>query len=186
MKQRRIAVMAWLGLFCAIGCRQQTDFEKEKAELLELHRQDRQAHFKRDAAAVAASLAPEMISVRAGEVWTATREENRRRFERYFHRAEFVEWDDLMPPIIHISPDGQMAWMVVRVKVKYDWADSTGKKSPEEYLSAWLSVYEKQEGKWLHVANASTFGKRYSKFNAALQTRYPRLPELQGVSQCLK
>lgn len=186
MKQRRIAVMAWLGLFCTIGCRQPVDCEKEKTELLALHQQDRQAHFKRDAAAVAASLAPEMISVRAGEVWTATREENRRRFERYFHRAEFTEWDDLMPPIIHISPDGQMAWMVVRVKVKYDWADSTGKKSPEEYLSAWISVYEKQEEKWLHVANASTFGKLYKKSNAARQTRYPRLPALQSVSQCLK
>jgi hypothetical protein len=91
-----------------------------------------------------------------------------------------------MPPSIHISPDGQMAWMVVRVKVKYDWSDSTGKKLPEEYLSAWLSVYEKRKGKWLHVANASTFGKRYSKSTALMPTRYPRLPELQGISHCLK
>lgn len=186
MKQRRVAVMAWLGLFCAIGCRQQIDFEKEKAELLELHRQDRQAHFNRDAAAVAVSLAPEMISVRGGEVWSATREENHRRFARYFQRAEFAAWDDLIPPIIYVSPDGQMAWMVVRVKVKYDWPDSGGKKSTEEYISAWLSVYEKHEGKWNHVANASTFGKCYKKASAASLTRYPRTPELPGISQCLK
>jgi hypothetical protein len=186
MKRRCVAVMAWLGLFCAVGCRYSVDFGKEKATLFDLHRHDRQAHFNRDAAVVTASLAPEMISIRAGEVWTATRDENCRRFERYFHSAEFVEWDDLMPPIIHISPDGQMAWMVVRVKVKYDWADSTGKKSVEEYISDWLSVYEKQGGKWLHVANASIFEKRYNKPTAAKRTRYPRLPELQGVSQCLK
>lgn len=186
MKKWIVAFVASIGLLCGGGCHKEIDFEKEKAELLALHRQDRQAHFNRDAAAVAASLAPEMISVRAGEVWTATRDENRRRFERYFHHAEFAEWDDLMPPIIHFSPDGQMAWMVVRMKVKYDWSDSTGKKSPEEYLSAWLSVYEKHAGKWNHVANASTFGKCYKNSNAALQTRYLRLPELQGVSQCLK
>ncbi|MGH7452189.1 MAG: DUF4440 domain-containing protein [bacterium] len=186
MKQRRLAMMVWLGLVCTIECRQQIDFEKVKAELIELHRQDRQAHFNRDATAVAASLAPEMISVRAGEVWSASRDENRQRFERYFRCAEFAEWDDLMPPIIHVSPDGQMAWMIVRVKVKYDWADSTGKESPEEYISAWLSVYEKRGGKWQHVANASTFGKRYNKSNAAMQNRYLGFPELQGVSQCLK
>jgi hypothetical protein len=46
-------------------------------------------------------------------------------------QANFAEWDDLTPSVIHISPDGQMAWMVVRMKVKYDCLDSTGKKSPE-------------------------------------------------------
>jgi hypothetical protein len=165
MRRLLIAFAILIAFFYFIGCREQPDLEKDKAELLELHRLARQAHFNRDAGAVAATLAPEMVSVRGGEVWTATQEENRRRFERYFAKSNFAEWDDLMPPVIHISPNGQMAWMVVRMKVKYDWPDSTGKKFPEEYICAWLSVYEKQEGKWKHVANASTFGKCHKKGN---------------------
>jgi hypothetical protein len=81
----------------------------------------------------------------------------RKRFTQYFQGAEFSAWDDLEPPIIHVSPDGQMGWMVVRVKVAYSKTDSAGGKTQEQSVIAWMSAYEKREGKWFHVANASTF-----------------------------
>jgi len=133
------------------------DAETAKAELLALHQADRRAHFHHDVDALVASLPSEFIYVRDGKIQRQTKEDLRKRFVQYFQGAEFSAWDDLEPPIIHASPDGQMGWMVVRVKIAYSKTDAAGKKSQEQSVIAWMSVYEKQEGKWLHVADASTF-----------------------------
>jgi hypothetical protein len=135
----------------------QTDAETAKAELLALHQADRRAHFHHDVDALVASLPSEFIYVRDGKFQAQTKDDLRRRFTGYFQGAEFSAWDDLEPPIIHASPDGQMGWMVVRVKVAYSKTDAAGKKTQEQSVIAWMSVYEKHEGKWVHVANASTF-----------------------------
>jgi hypothetical protein len=133
------------------------DAETAKAEMLALHQADRRAHFHHDVDALIAAVPAEFIYVRDGKVQTQTNEDLRKRFTQYFQGAEFFAWDDLEPPIIHASPDGQMGWMVVRVKIAYSKTDAAGKKSQEQSVIAWISVYEKHEGKWLHVANASTF-----------------------------
>jgi len=133
------------------------DAETAKAELLALHQADRRAHFHHDVDALVASLPSEFIYVRDGKIQRQTKEDLRKRFTEYFQGAEFSAWDDLEPPIIHASPDGQMGWMVVRVKVAYSKTDAAGKRTQEQSVIAWMSVYEKREGKWVHVANASTF-----------------------------
>ncbi|MGA7918712.1 MAG: hypothetical protein WCA38_03500 [Candidatus Acidiferrales bacterium] len=70
--------------------------------------------------------------------------------------AEFTAWDDLEPPIVHVSPDGQMGWMIVRMKIAVNRADASGKKTTESTVMVWMSTYEKHDGKWQHVTNAST------------------------------
>jgi hypothetical protein len=133
------------------------DAETAKAELRALHQADRRAHFHHDVDALIATIPAEFIYVRDGKVQTQTKEDLRKRFTEYFQGAEFSAWDDLEPLIIHVSPDGQMGWMVVRVQIAYWKKDAAGKRTQEQSVIAWMSVYEKQEGKWVHMANASTF-----------------------------
>jgi hypothetical protein len=127
-----------------------------EAELLALHQSDRRAHFARDPEALLTTLSPEFISVRDGHVRRQSQGELRKRFTEYFQGAEFTAWDDLEPPIVHISPDGQMGWMIVRVKIAIKRYDATGKRTTQNVVMAWMSAYEKHEGKWQHVANATT------------------------------
>jgi len=134
-----------------------TDADTAKAELLALHQANRRAHFHHDVDALLATVPAEFIYVRDGKIQTQTRADLRKRFTEYFQGADFSTWDDLEAPIIHVSPDGQMGWMVVRVKVAYPKTNAAGKKSQEQSVIAWMSVYEKHEGKWVHMANASTF-----------------------------
>jgi hypothetical protein len=94
--------------------------------------------------------------VRDGKVQVKSRDDVRKQFTDYFRGTEFSAWDDLEPPIIHISPDGQMGWMIVRVRIAYTKTDASGAKSKEDAVMAWMSVYEKRDGKWLYAANAST------------------------------
>ena len=130
-----------------------------KDELLAIHQADRRAHFARDADALVANVAPAFLQVFDGKIQRMSREDLRRRFATYFQGAEFVAWDDLEPPVIQLSPDGKMGWMAVRLKVTIRRHDAAGSKIAEDTTMSWLSTYEKHDGKWQHVANATTVEK---------------------------
>jgi hypothetical protein len=128
-----------------------------QTELLALHQADRRAHFTRDAEALVAALPEKFIYVRDGKITTQSKDDARRKFEDYFRGAEFSSWDDLEPPVVRVSSDGTTGWMIVRVKVALTKTDAAGKRTPEQFVAAWMSAYEKRDGKWFHVANTSTF-----------------------------
>ena len=129
---------------------------KAKAELLAIHKDARRAHFEHDVDAILAGTSESSTAVRDGKVQVRTRDDVRKQFTQYFQGTQFTTWDDLEPPIIHVSPDGQMGWMIVRVRIAYTKTEASGAQSKEDTVMAWMSVYEKHDGKWLHVANAST------------------------------
>lgn len=136
-----------------------TDLEAEKESLLEIHRRDRQAHFDRDVDLLLSHSASEFISVTNGQIHRSTPAEVKAFFQEYFKGATYYEWDDLEPPIIRISADASMAWMIVRTQVRR----TTQLEGPEEaretkFIYAGIMTYEKRDGKWLRVANVSTFG----------------------------
>ncbi len=59
-------------------------------------------------------------------------------------------------PIIRISQDGSMAWMITRVRVRRTQKDATGKEREQKFNYAGIMTYEKKDGKWMRVANVST------------------------------
>jgi len=127
-----------------------------EVELLALHQNDRRAHFARDVETLLATIPPEFISVRDGDIRRQSQDELRKRFTEYFRGVEFTAWDDLEPPIVHVSSDGHMGWMIVRVKISINRSDAAGKQTTENTVMAWMSAYEKHEGKWQHIANVTT------------------------------
>lgn len=130
------------------------DLEKEKYALIRRHIQDRRAHFDKDIATLLNDMAAEQIYVRDGQINTRTRPDTEERFTAYFdHVAEFIHWDDTHPPVIRISPDGAMAWMASQIRLHYRSVEG----EETDLTCAWLAVYEKQDGDWIAVANASTF-----------------------------
>jgi Domain of unknown function (DUF4440) len=158
MSRGLLAAAVFAGLLCAAPARPGAIVEapSAEAELLALHQADRRAHFARDVDAMVATLPEKFIYVRDGKIEVESREDLRSKFAEYFRNSEFTAWDDLEPPIVRASPDGRMGWMVVRVKVAYTKTGESGKKSSEETVMAWMSTYEKREGKWMHVANVTT------------------------------
>jgi hypothetical protein len=127
-----------------------------RAELLALHRDARRAHFAHDVDALLTTLPDTFTYVRDGKVEMQSKESLRSRFTEYFRGAEFTAWDNLEPPIVHVSPDGRMGWMIVRMKIAYTKTDAAGKKTSEQTVMAWMSAYEKRDGKWFQVANTTT------------------------------
>ena len=153
--------LSFLILFISVAAFAQAgtgaDPEKEKAELLRLHRAHREAHFKTDADMLMARAPEVLISVSGGKVQRSSREAGRKRFEEYFRGAKYYEWDDLEEPIVRVSDDASMAWMITRIRVRRVQRDAAGAEREERFVYAGLTTYEKRGGKWVRAANASTF-----------------------------
>jgi hypothetical protein len=122
-----------------------------------VHRADRQSHFQTDANLLVRHSSDEFISVSNGKISRATRAEVKQAFEASFKNAKYFEWDDLEPPIIKVSNDASMAWMIVRIKVRRTQRDESGKENERSFVYAGIMTYEKRNGKWLRIANVSTF-----------------------------
>ena len=152
-----LTVAALIAALATAPTPQTVDLEKEKGEILRLHELDRAAHLNDSAADLVSRLAPELLSVAEGKIIRQSREENRKLFEEYFRGSKHTAWDDLEPPIIRISPDGQMAWAIYRVHSRYEQTKGDGKKEVTEFVAAWMSAYEKRNGRWEMTAVTSTF-----------------------------
>jgi hypothetical protein len=155
--------MKWVNLilllsFGHVFAQAQSIADTERAELLKIHQSEREAHFKTDVNLMLERFPEEIISLRDGKIHKSTKVEYRKRFEEYFRGAKYYEWEDLEPPIIRVSKDASMAWMIVRVKVRRILKDEpAGDEKESKFIYAGIWTYEKQGGKWTRLANVSTF-----------------------------
>ena len=128
----------------------------DRAELLRLHERQRTAHLQRRADWLVEEWADSLFSISGGRVSIGSRGRSKARFQDYLDASTFQSWDDIVPPRIRISPDGQMAFVVVEKRVHLTTRDTSGAAQAERTRFAWLSVYEKQDGQWRLAAIAST------------------------------
>lgn len=131
--------------------------EQARQELLAIHARERQAHFDTDADALLAPFAESIVDVRNGAVQYVTHEAMLQTFRQYFKNATYHEWDDLQPPIVHVSPDAQLGWLITQTKVRRIQVDEAGESREREFIYAGIQTYEKREGEWKCTANVSTF-----------------------------
>lgn len=143
-------------LVCLGACAPRPDPEADRAALLRLQTLAQTAHLEKRADLLVASFADSFLNIARGAVTLRTPAENRARFQAYLDRSTFQEWADLAPPLIRISPDGQMAYVIVQKRVRLSALDSAGVPRAEHTIFAWIEVYEKRSGIWTLMAVAST------------------------------
>lgn len=129
--------------------------ERDTQSLLAMHARDRQAHLKGDADLLATGMADPFINVAHGKVETIPREQMRQHFAQYFGQVKYSSWEDSAPPKVFVSPDGQMAWMVIEIKARL--SDRSGAQAgiEREFISSWIATFEKQHGEWRGVGISS-------------------------------
>jgi hypothetical protein len=131
-----------------------------EVELLDLHKEERRAHFEHDVKFLLAHIGTELLDIRDGQVNRMSREDVRAKFVEYFKNADFSAWDDLEPPRVRVSADGKTGWIIVRVRIAYTASDQSGKTTNQSTVGAWMSAYEKQNGTWVMTAVTSTFAEK--------------------------
>ncbi len=140
-----------VGFRCAVTSPQQSE---DVNELLRAHYRGRAAHFGRDAAAIYSDFADEYFNLGNGNITSPSREDGRRRMQAYFDASTFLEWDDITPPVIRVSDDGSMAYVLVHKKVRLLDKNDGGKEKVEVF--AWSATLRKVAGKWKMTSVTST------------------------------
>jgi hypothetical protein len=148
---RLLSLLVYLG-----ACGVRSDLQADRAALLRLHELAQTAHLDKRPDLMVASFADSFLNISRGAVTVRTPAESRARFQAYFDRSTFLEWADLAAPVIRISPDGQMAYVIVQKRVRLTAVDSAGLSRPEHTVFAWVELYEKHGGKWTLMGVAST------------------------------
>jgi hypothetical protein len=124
------------------------------AELQAAHEAQRRAHMEGDAELLARGTADRMVVVSNGNLSVQSREGILTFFKGYFGRVRYLEWSDSEPPVVHVSPDGQMGWMAVKVRARYveRAKPDAGEKA---FKSSWIATYQRVGCAWKMTGNAS-------------------------------
>jgi hypothetical protein len=124
-------------------------------ELVKIHNAIIEAHKAGDVESWISHEPDELIMVSRGEVSYREKGERVKRIEDYLGRTEFYEYRDLIDPIVRVSSDGTLGWLIAQVKISGVRTNDDGSKTPIESIWAWVELYEKTDGRWIQIGNVS-------------------------------
>ena len=127
---------------------------KAKRELAAVHSFERAAHLACDLDAMMLNQADSFTAVGAGGFRVLTGAEMRQLFVGAFDGATYHEFDDLEGPEIHVSADGTLAWMAVRIKVWKSQIDKAGVTQERRFVSSAILTYQHRDGRWLRTGSS--------------------------------
>jgi len=129
----------------------------DEAALRALHAKVIQAHRESNPGLLFEDVSEDFVQANRGVITSPTIDERRARFASYLGSTTFAEYRDLVEPVVKVSKDGTLGWVIVQVKARGVQTTDAGKKEPLEFVSAWIELYEKRDGRWISVGNLSNF-----------------------------
>lgn len=146
-----------LGVALGSAARAQ-DRDDDVARLLALHEAVLDAHRGGDVELLLADEADTTYVVASrGEVSMPARDDRRARLGPYLDATEFEVYRDLRPPVVEVSDDGTLGWVVVEVEARGVQRTDDDETVPVEFVCAWIELYRKIDGRWMRVGNVSNF-----------------------------
>jgi hypothetical protein len=152
MKRAGLAAIALLMVGCATG-RAPSDTQ----QLLALHEEVMRAHRESDIDLLLKGEEDDYVVAGRGEITKPDRKARGERLGPYLKATRFSRYADMVPPIVRVSRDGSLGWVIVQVEARGEQTTPTGAVRPLEFVSAWIELYEKQGGRWIRVGNVSNF-----------------------------
>jgi len=126
------------------------------SQILALHEKVLQAHRANDVNMLMEDASDDYVLVTSGEVIYPTADERALRFGEYFAITTFDKYEDSIAPVVRVSDDGSLAWLIARVSVSAV-QEVSGQEQALEFISAWIELYEKRDGRWTQTGNVSNF-----------------------------
>lgn len=128
-----------------------------RTQLLALHEEVMLAHRESNVDILMRAEASDYFSANRGQITQPTLEARRARFQQYLGTTRFSEYIDLVPPVVRVSSDGSLGWVIVQVRAKGVQTAGDGKSQPIAFESAWVELYERRGATWYRVGNVSNF-----------------------------
>lgn len=127
----------------------------DKEQLLALHRAAIEAHLENDVEIMLKDEAEDYVMGNRGIVTRPTISERRQQLGPYLKATTFEVYRDEIPPIVKVSEDGTLGWVVCQVYVRGKQESGAGEVANLEFGSSWIELYEKRDGRWVRVGNVS-------------------------------
>ncbi len=115
----------------------------DESELLRIHEEVLDSHRQGDVERWMAHEAEEYVSVNGGRVTFPSSEDRRRARGPYLASTTFTMYRDLRTPVVRISGDGSLGWLIAEVEVRGAQRGRDGGETPVEAIWAWIELYEK-------------------------------------------
>jgi hypothetical protein len=131
------------------------DRDGDVAALLAAHKNVLRAHLEGDLESWMAGESEDYVVVNRGEVTFPTKAERRARLGPYLQNTTFTKYRDLIEPIVKVSDDGTLGWVIVQVEIAGTREMPNGDAVPVDSVWGWIELYEKRDGTWINVGNVS-------------------------------
>ncbi|MGH9369281.1 MAG: nuclear transport factor 2 family protein [Thermoanaerobaculia bacterium] len=131
----------------------------DEQELRSLHETILRAHREQNPAAWLAIESDRYVVVNRGEISHPSKAERGKWIGLFLSSTRFREYEDVVTPIVKISKDGSVGWLIAQIHAAGVQTDASGKEKPLEFTSAWIELYEKRDGRWVSVGNVSNFAE---------------------------
>jgi hypothetical protein len=129
----------------------------DEQALLELHEAGLKAHLDGDVDALLASQADDFMLMNRGEISSPSKAERREFLGPYLASTTFEFYRDAVQPMVKVSKDGSLGWVIAQVEARGSAATRQGGRRPMEFVVAWIELYERRGGEWVSIGNASSF-----------------------------
>lgn len=127
----------------------------DESQLLALHEAAIEAHLQNDIEIMLQDEEEDYVIGSRGEVFRPSLEERRQMLGPYLAATTFELYRDEIRPIVKVSKDGTLGWVIVQVYARGEQDIGGGELASVEFASAWIELYEKRNGRWVRVGNVS-------------------------------
>ncbi len=137
-----------------------TPASSEREQLLALHQEVLEAHLDSDIDRLMEAEAEESVVANRGEIGLPSPDERRSRLGPYLAATNFTVYRDMVPPVVRVSEDGTLGWVIAQVEAVGTQRSASGEPGDIRFQSAWIELYAKHGGVWKRVGNVSNFAAR--------------------------
>ena len=107
---------------------------KAVAELRALHEKVMRVHRESNIEVLLEDEAADYVVASRGEISRPTIQQRRERLGAYLKASSFSEYKDLVEPIVSVSADSSVGWVVVQVSARGKQLTKTGEEVPLEFV----------------------------------------------------
>ena len=130
-----------------------------RAAILDMLERERQAYLADDGEALLELYADEIVVVSRGQVNVISKQQLEDTLVITLNQYDYKDVETLGNPVVRFSPDGRMAWVAVRQRVRRAQQVDEGQEKEGEFVFAGSYTYEKRDDGWVRTSSSSTFGQ---------------------------
>ena len=95
------------------------------------------------------------VSANGGTVRFPAAQARRTQRTAYLASTTFSTYADLRPPIVRVSEDGSLGWVIAEVEIVGESRGEDGEPRAFQDVWAWIELYERTEDGWRMTGNVS-------------------------------